>query len=121
LFSQAVVRGQVPAAVEADEGAGEVWLLEEIYGETFDIRRRHLAGRGRDAASLREMLAAHPERLARSLINRFLVYGNCLPVQLNDKGVVDAVVAQVKADGYGLRDLLKETLASELFVGREAE
>jgi hypothetical protein len=122
ILSQAVVRAQVLETAAAADGAeGDAWLLEKIFRETFDIRRRHLVGREHDVASLREMLGEHPERLARSLINRFLVYGNCLPLQLNDKEAVDGIMARVRPGGFGLRDLLVATLASELFVGREAE
>lgn len=71
-----------------------------------------------DIDELRQLLAVNPDRLARGLAGHLLVYGTGGELAFADRQVVEAIVAEAAAAGYGLRSLLKAVVTSPLFLSK---
>jgi formylglycine-generating enzyme required for sulfatase activity len=69
-----------------------------------------------DIDGLKDLLVANPEDLARSLVMKFATQLTGARVQFADREVVEDIVQRARADGYGVRTLLEEVLASRLFT-----
>ena len=76
---------------------------------------------GREFADLREfkrLIAETDRQLAISFAEKMVVYGTGEGVQFCDREAIEAIVDRTEADGYGLRSLLLEVVASDLFRRR---
>lgn len=64
----------------------------------------------------RRQLAEEPEPFIRAFTEKMVVYATGRPVTAADDPAIDALVARAKADGLGLRDLIKAVVENELFT-----
>ena len=66
---------------------------------------------------LKSILAAGPRQLGRNLLHQFTVYATGTPVRFSDRNEIEAILDACAPGGYRVRDLLKELVASRIFVG----
>jgi hypothetical protein len=63
----------------------------------------------------RDLLAADQDRLAKALATKLLVFGTGREMGFSDRPQIDQIVAEVGAKGYGVRDLIRSVILSEIF------
>lgn len=63
-----------------------------------------------------QILLSDPDRIARAVAGKLLVYGTGRPVTVADRGAVQAVVEASRSRGFGLRSMIHAVVANELFV-----
>ncbi|MBL9211114.1 MAG: DUF1585 domain-containing protein, partial [Opitutaceae bacterium] len=63
-------------------------------------------------------VGSRQDAFVQHLIKEFLSYATGRHMEPVDAFVVEDILAAVKADGYGLRTLVVEALASEIFRSR---
>ena len=68
-----------------------------------------------DAAEFKQLLLANPERIARCLTEKLVIYATGHPVSFSDHQAVSRILADTKESNYGLRSLVHAIVASELF------
>src|SRR5262249_35839042 len=66
----------------------------------------------------KQLLLKDKDQLARALAGKLLTYATGGPPGSRDKAGVDAMVAKVRANNYGLRTLVHEIVQSELFQSK---
>ncbi len=64
---------------------------------------------------LKQVLLRDKPRLARALTTKLVTYGTGRAPQASDQDAVDAIVAKIGANDYGLRSLIHEIVQSKLF------
>ena len=64
---------------------------------------------------LKHELALQPADIARGMVGHLLVYGTGGELSFRDRRAVEEIVVAAKASGYGLKTLLTEVVASEVF------
>jgi mono/diheme cytochrome c family protein len=64
----------------------------------------------------REWLARDPERIARAVAKKLMIYGCGRRVGVTDHAAVESVVAASKPSQYGLRTMVREIAASDFFL-----
>lgn len=64
----------------------------------------------------RDWLAKDEKVIARALAWKLMIYGCGRKVEVTDRDAVDKVVAASSKDGYGLRTMIKEVVASDYFL-----
>lgn len=68
-----------------------------------------------DVEELRSLLVSEPEKLARAFVGHLVTYATGAEVSFADRAAVDTIVAKSKAQRYGVRTLIMETIQSDLF------
>ena len=68
-----------------------------------------------DINSLRELLLKDEDALARNIARQLMIYATGAGIRFSDRTAIDAIVAKTKATNHGLRSILQEVVASELF------
>lgn len=63
----------------------------------------------------RDLLAEDEEMLARTLATKLLIFATGREMGFSDRPIIDRVVEQAKAKGYGVRDILELVVLSEIF------
>jgi mono/diheme cytochrome c family protein len=94
------------------------YLAAYQYGEGRQIEAGDQLPDGRQFADLSEfkqLLLAHPERIARCLTEKLVTYATGHPVGFSDHQAVSQILAEAKKSDYGLRSLIHAVVASELF------
>jgi hypothetical protein len=71
-----------------------------------------------DVRQLKQCLADEPEQLARNMVQQLTVYATGAPMRFADRPIVAKMLADTRARGYGLRDLIHEVVQSELFLNK---
>jgi hypothetical protein len=66
----------------------------------------------------RRLLAAEPQRLARSVAQKLLVYGTGAPISFADRQAVEAIVAEAQQHNYGLRSIVHAVVTSPTFLNK---
>jgi hypothetical protein len=64
----------------------------------------------------REILASQPRQLAANLAEKLLTYGTGGPVGFADREAVERIVDAASKEDYGVRTILKEVVASPVFL-----
>jgi hypothetical protein len=62
-----------------------------------------------------QLLQTDPERVARGIATKLLVYGTGRRITLADRATIDAVVTAAKPQNYGLRSMIHGVVESDLF------
>lgn len=70
-----------------------------------------------DVRGLREILAGRPRALARSLLGHLALYATGTPLRFSERAEAEAILDRTAADGYRVGDLLRELVASGVFLG----
>jgi hypothetical protein len=68
-----------------------------------------------DIDSLKKLLLADPRQLARNLVSQLTVYGTGAPVRFGDRPEVEKILDRAAGGGYGVRDLVRQLVLSDLF------
>ena len=68
-----------------------------------------------DINGLRELLLKDEDALARNVARQLMIYATGAGVRFSDREAIDAIVAKTKASKHGMRSLVQEVVASELF------
>ena len=66
----------------------------------------------------RQQLREEPERIARAIAEKLLIYGTGRPITAADRSSVDSVVETAKKKNLGLRSMIHAVVESELFHRR---
>jgi hypothetical protein len=64
----------------------------------------------------RELIAARPRQLAACVAEKLLTYGTGAPVGFADREEVERIVDAAAKENFGLRTIVREVVASELFL-----
>lgn len=70
----------------------------------------------RDIRGLKQLLVSDREQLARNLVRQLVVYSTGAPIRFADRPEIERILERTKAGGYGVRDLVREIVQSDLFV-----
>jgi hypothetical protein len=93
------------------------WPLTYKQGQPVDSTGKLPSGEAFDGIrSFQALLQRHPDRIARCLAEKLLVYGLGRGVGFSDRATVDAIVSRVREKKYGFRSLIQEVAASDAFV-----
>ena len=93
------------------------WKVEYKLGPTVDASGELRDGRAfRDTATFVELLASDDEKLARAFVAHLARYATGTEISYADRAEIRRIVAQTKANGYGLRSLLHALAQSPLFL-----
>jgi hypothetical protein len=69
-----------------------------------------------DISEFRSLLCAQPEKLARGLAEKLVVYGTGAPISFADRAAIDDIVKRAVADNYGLRSIVHAVAQSPIFL-----
>lgn len=69
-----------------------------------------------DVRAYKAVLAAQPERLARSFVRKLMTFATGVSAEAGDEFIIDHVLKQSKASGFGVRTLIHEVVQSEIFT-----
>jgi hypothetical protein len=72
----------------------------------------------RDVRDLKRLLASDPEMLARNLAQQLTIYATGAPIRFSDRPAIAKIVAQNRAEGYGVRSLVHEIVGSDMFLNK---
>ena len=93
------------------------WKVEYKLGPSVDASGALRDGRAfRDTASFIELLASDDEKLARAFVAHLARYATGTEISYADRAEIRRIVAQTKANGYGLHSLLHALAQSPLFI-----
>ncbi|MEI7651270.1 MAG: DUF1585 domain-containing protein [Verrucomicrobiota bacterium] len=91
--------------------------MEYKLGPSVDASGALRDGRAfRDTASFIDLLASDDEKLARAFVAHLARYATGTEISYADRAEIRRIVAQTKANGYGLRSLLHALAQSPLFI-----
>jgi len=86
-------------------------LAIETYGE--------LDGKAfKDIRDFKRLVAADERQLARNLVGQFTIYATGAPVGFADRAKVEAILDGARTGRYGVRDLVRGLVTSELFLNK---
>ncbi len=71
-----------------------------------------------DVNGLRALLLADEDALARNLARQLLIYATGAGIRFSDRTGIEAIIAKTKPAHHGLRSLVQEVVASELFQSK---
>ncbi len=94
------------------------YLAAHQYGLGQPVEAGDVLPDGRKFGTIEEfkqLLLADPEQIARCLTEKLVTYATGQPVGFGDHAAVSRILAAAKASDYGLRSLIHEVVASELF------
>ncbi len=87
-------------------------LSVDPSGELPDGRTFH------DIRELKRLLLADPDLLARNLERQLTIYGTGAPIRFSDRPTLAKILAQNRAEGYGVRSLIHEIVESDMFLNK---
>ncbi len=94
------------------------YLAAYQYGLGRDVDAGDVLPDGRkfaDVGEFKKLLLEQPEQIARSVTEKLVTYATGQPVGFSDHAQVDRIVVSTKKSNYGLRSIVQEIVASELF------
>lgn len=102
--------------VEIVSGAAHRNRIKLRLGSEVDATGELADGRKfTDVNSLRALLLADPDALARNLARQLMIYATGAGIRFSDRAALDGIVARTRTTQHGLRSLVQEVVASELF------
>lgn len=69
----------------------------------------------RDIRELKQLLVADERQIARNLVERLIVFATGAPVRFSDRPLVESILDRAARENYGLRSLIRNIIASEIF------
>jgi Protein of unknown function (DUF1585) len=84
-----------------------------------DVEQGFRTAEGEPMADIREFrsyLLKDSRQIVRNLTERLLTYATASPPQFADQVVIDQIIKAVEAKGLGFRSLIKEVVASRMFL-----
>ena len=102
--------------VEVVSGAAHRNRIKLRLGSEVDASGELADGRKfTDVNGLRALLLADPDALARNLARQLSIYATGAGIRFSDRDAIEAIVTRTKPSQHGLRSLVQEVVASELF------
>ena len=95
------------ASLRYNEGLPVDPAYELIGGQRFN-----------DIRDLKRIYATDEQQIARTLVDRLLVYSTGATTTFADRSSIEAIVEEAKADNFGVRSLLHAVVQSDLFRAR---
>ncbi len=93
----------------------DIW--EYKLGPPVDCSGQTSGGlRFADINDFKRLMLADKDQVARCLVEKLIIYSTGAPVSFSDRAEVDRIVAKVVSEGGGLRTLVHEVAASEVFL-----
>jgi hypothetical protein len=90
--------------------------FEFHLGPTVDPSATLPDGRSfKDIRELKKLLMADQRQVARNLVRQLVAYSTGASVRFGDRAAVEQILDRTEQGGYGVRSLVKEIVASELF------
>lgn len=71
-----------------------------------------------DVRELKTILTKQPRRLARNLLGHLVLYATGTPVRFSERPEIEAILDRAAAGGYRTGDLIRELVASGIFLGK---
>lgn len=68
-----------------------------------------------DVEELKRLLLADPDAIATNMARQFTIYATGAPIRFSDRDEIDRIVAATKPMNHGLKSLVKQVVASDLF------
>ncbi len=68
-----------------------------------------------DLDGYRELLLKNPDALARNVARQLIIYATGAGIRFSDRAAIEAIIAKTKPTQHGIRSLVQEVVASELF------
>jgi hypothetical protein len=68
-----------------------------------------------DVRGLKKLLLADRRQIARNLVQQLITYSTGASVRFGDRAAVEGILDRSEKDGYGVRSLVREIVASEIF------
>ena len=68
-----------------------------------------------DVNGLRALLLQDEDALARNVARQFLIYATGTGIHFSDRPAIEAILTKTKPTQHGLRSLVQEVVASDLF------
>ncbi len=68
-----------------------------------------------DVNGLRALLLQNEDALARNIARQLLIYATGTGIHFTDRPAIEAIIVKTRPDKHGLRSLVQEVVASELF------
>jgi hypothetical protein len=72
----------------------------------------------KDVRELKGLLRTDPELLARNLAQQLTIYATGAPIRFSDRPAIAKMLAQNRAEGYGVRSLIHEIVESDMFLNK---
>lgn len=69
-------------------------------------------------AAFRDVLTSDPERLARNFVTKIAVFATGREMGFSDRAEIDRIVRESGESGYGVRDLIRSVVQSDLFQSK---
>ncbi len=95
---------------KVDRRVYKLGLTVDSSGETPDLHEFE------NFRGFRDWLAGDPERIARAVAQKLMVYGCGRRVGVMDGVAVEAVRNSTRPNGHGLRTMIREVVASDFFL-----
>jgi hypothetical protein len=93
------------------------WKVEYKLGPNVDASGELRDGRAfRDTSAFVDLIASDDEKLARAFVAHLARYATGSEVSFADRAEIRRIVAQTKANGFGLRSLIYSLAQSPLFL-----
>ena len=71
--------------------------------------------RFQDIRGLKRLLVSDERQIARNLVVRMVIFATGAPVQFSDRPKIEAILDNAAKDGFGVRSLIHNTIASDIF------
>lgn len=68
-----------------------------------------------DVEELKRLLLVDPDAVAANMARQLTIYATGAPIRFSDRDEIDAIVAATKPMKYGLKTIVKQVVASDLF------
>ena len=68
-----------------------------------------------DVNGLRTLLLQNEDALANNLARQLIIYATGSGIRFSDRAAIDAIITRTKPAHHGLRSIVQEVVASELF------
>lgn len=105
-----VAGGNTTGAIENEES--ERWTDGPVVDASYEM----IDGRSfKNIAGFKEMALTHPEKIARNLARKLLIYATGASIEFADRREIDRIVADTAKEDYGFRSLIHQTVDSSIF------
>lgn len=92
----------------------KVWLAKPVEAAATTAEGQAF----KDVDEYKRIVLKDPDQVARNMAQKLIAYGTGATVQFADREVVEEVVANVRAKGYGFRALIHEVVRSRVFLSK---
>jgi hypothetical protein len=105
---------------EPEKGFGHNgWPFQHYLAMPVDASGQLADGRAfKDVRDLKRLLLSDEAQIARTLARQLVVYATGAPVRFSDRAAIEQILAGAKASEYGVRDIVREIVRSDLFLNK---